>query len=99
MIGTLGLKKNFNLLTDIEVPLVGDEAFVLNTIKNDFPEHFIAIDWQSDLMDGFHPLSKNSFAFMSVHLKALKSNDEKTIIVRRYIKAIQAQRSLYIHHE
>ncbi len=98
-IGLFGLKENFNILKDNEIPIDGDREYVLKTIKTDFPEYITAINWQSDLLDDFHPFSKNSYAFMSIHLKALKNKEDKTTVVRKYIKEIQNRSSMYITHE
>lgn len=97
--GLFGLKKDFDILRDNEVPVDGDREYVLKTIKTDFPEYITAINWQSDLLDNFHPLSKNSFAFMSIHLKALKNKEDKTVVVRKFIKEIQARSNMYVVHD
>ena len=99
MTGIFGLKKGFNILTDNEIPVDGDREYVLKTIKKEYPEYITAMDWNSDLLDDFHPFSKNSFAFMSIHLKALKNKEDKTTVVRQYIKEVQARCSMYMVHD
>ena len=98
-ISLFGLKNGFNILRDIEVPLVGDREYVLLTIKKDYPEYITGIDWNSDLLDDFHPFSKNSFAFMSAHLKALKNKEDKTTVVRKFIEATHSKSSMYVLHD
>jgi len=98
-VNLFGLKKNFNILTDNQIPLVSDENYVLSTIKKDYPEHIIAIDYSSDLLDNFHPLSKNTYAFMAIHLKALKNKADKDTIMIKYVAEINSRNRMYVVHD
>ena len=98
-VGLFGLKKNFNILTDNQIPLVGDANYVITSIKADYPEHIIVIDFNSDLLDNFHPLSKNTYAFMAIHLKALKNKADKDTLMIKYVAEINSRNRMYVVHE
>ena len=93
-----GLSDEYNIATDVSVPLDTDKDYVLRTIATDFPEYFTGIDWSSDMMDNFHPLSKNTFAFMAVYLKILKSHDQKAKLIRYYLKYVSKRNIAYVLH-
>ena len=94
-----GLKPNFNILTDNQIPLDVDVNYVQSIIKRDYPEHVIAINYSSDLLDNFHPLSKNAYAFMAIHLKALKNKEDKDTLMIKYVSEINRRSQMYVVHE
>jgi hypothetical protein len=93
-----GLKKNFNMMTNMQKPLEGDKNYVLSTIEEYYPEYFISINHNSDLLDNFHPISINAYAFMAVHLKSLKNKEDKDIIVTKYVSEINRRSDMYLVH-
>lgn len=94
-----GLKPQYNMYNDIEIPLLNDRNYVMLTIRENYPEYFTAIDFSSDLLDDFHPLSKNSLAFMRVHLESLRKSDEKKKIVKDFVNKTKKYSQLYVVHD
>lgn len=93
-----GLRIDFNIANDIPYFLEGDLEKVLDIISNEYPEEYIKLDFTSDILDCFHPLSKQSIAFMSVVLEALKNKEKKLKVVRSFVKYVETRNRMYIVH-
>ena len=93
-----GLKSDYSMSDDIEIPKEDDINWVMTYIKDEYPEYITGIDFSSDLLDGFHPLSKNIFAFMRTHLEALKDEVPKTKLVKEFVKKTNTYRRMYVEH-
>ena len=91
-----GLKKGYNMANDIQVPLNGDRDWVMNHIRDEYPEYITGIDFSSDLLDDFHPVSKNTFAFMRTYLGSLKEDESKVKVIKTFVKKTRTHSRMYI---